>query len=402
MTEIKILEFYTEQSERQRRRNSDHGEVPAVFKTNSFQISISGQTLALPNPWSPTRLHAELSVKEANSETFVHQLTTEAITGESSPKFVRRANFSPLDLDDSQSEATRTILKVDVFLNKQQIFTAQCSLAKLLWDCRFEHVVEPVFPSLAIVKNKRVARGKIFLDAISGRPPHLPKDEYQVILTFELSSKAWTSIAEQKSYLAICSVGFHGRWNRLYASDHVKKPFMRSISTTFPRIYLRRSDLTNGNKTNPIRVELYGCRKGYPRLLGFFHFMLADLENPKEVVWNAGQSSGLQAQVATSSASVSPVRSEAHFLIDAVRTSVTSGRGSLYKSRSETKSPLSPTAVTDTDAYFESTSRATHERGEGNTKMRRNFTVSFPEHYITLLEEDKDEDRDGTFTCPRR
>lgn len=345
---------------------------------------------------------AELSVKTANSETFVHQLTTEAVVGESSPKFVKRATFPPLNMEDSQREATGTILKVDIFLHKQQIFSAQFSLAKLLWDCRVEHFTEPVFPSMAMVKNKRVAKGKLIVDVVIGRSPQLSKDDHDVILTLELCSKAWTFVAEQKSYLTICTAGFHGRWNRLYASDHVKKPFLRSTSTTFPRIYLRRSDLTNGSKTNPIRVELYGCRKGYPRLLGFFHFLLADIESPRELVWNAGQSSGLQARVVTSSASVSSVRSEAHFLVDVMKTPVNSIRGSLYKSRSETKTPLSPAAITDTDAHFESTSSARCERSGENVKQNRNFTVSFPEHYSALLEEPEDEDRDGTFTCPRR
>ncbi|KAI0561976.1 hypothetical protein FGB62_68g147 [Gracilaria domingensis] len=280
---FQFIAFFTESKEREERENSEHGA-----------------TLALPNPWRPIKLHAELSTQELGETEFVHRLTTETIEGESSPKFTTRATFGAMTMIDSQNKAKRTVVK----------------LARLLWDTCITKTVEPVIPSMVVVKNRKAAQGRIFVEVVRGRPLSSPPDNQYVALNLGISPRLWAMISEQRVYVALCCVGFRGRWNRVYASEHIKKPFMRKTSTIFPRIYLSRSVLISDNPNNPIRIELYGCRKAYPKLLGYCHVTFMDLEKTRDIVWNTGSSSALLAVMKVTSALGSQNRSEVDFCLE--------------------------------------------------------------------------------------
>ncbi|CAN8071294.1 unnamed protein product [Agarophyton chilense] len=405
-----IISFFTEQQERERRRNSDHGEVPEIFKTNEFQVSISGFTLALPNPWRCIKLHAELSIQAPGTTEFVHRLTTETIEGQCSPIFTRRATFAPFQMRNSQHEAKQTLVKVDIYLCGELIFSTKFELARLLWDGQVEKKVEPVIPIMLVVKNRKAVQGRIAMDVVRRRPIGTPPDNHEIVLNFEFGAKIWATISEQSVYFTLCGVGFRGRWNRVFASKNIKKqPFKRKIATIFPRVYLSRGDLINDNPSNPVRVELYGYRRGYPKLLGYCHVTLAELNKPRIIAWNNGPSSTMSAIMRITSSPVSQTQSELNLHLisksapeTGIHPSSEDENFSQLSLTQETFCALGESPISIRNAKFDIPSRKTElqARKEKTAVSPKHFSVHFPATHRSALDDAAKESADD-YVYPR-
>lgn len=312
-----VVAFFLKDSNREQSKRNEGGEVPDDFRKNSFQVCISGQTLAVANPLKETQLLAKLLLKRPGCDNFVEKHSTEVITGESSPDFTRRITFPAMTMENSQYEALNTTIRVDIYLHAAAISSIEFPLSELLWDYLVKRAVRTAIPRIPFAKIRKDTDGRVVVSVIRGQAPGGPINDHQVALSFSFGREAWSMIPEHRIYLTICSAGYCGRWNRIYASHSIKKSIASRLDTTFPRVYLLLPELTGNNINNPIRVELYACRPGYPRLLGFSHMTMRDLAKRSELQWNSGPSFVFSGSIVTRTSSVAHTRTDAHLHIDA-------------------------------------------------------------------------------------
>lgn len=254
-----------------------------MYKNRYFQLSIAGYKWVVPTTLRANKLSAKLLFKKLNGSEFEEILRTETVHGVSSPQFTKRAELAPLQMLNSQRYAISSVFRLEVIVNSMVHAAVEFSLAELLWDRMFETPMTP-YVSTSLGKTSPNG-GMIFVNVVRGTPIENPPNAHKVIFSIRTSSSLWKRVVESKIRIAISAVAEKGRWSRIYFTEALRRPFGTESSLGFSPISLNRGELTAYNPNNPIRIQIYGVRKGNQVLLGFSQFVLSELFTRDRLSW---------------------------------------------------------------------------------------------------------------------
>lgn len=232
-----------------------------------------------------TKAEAILLMKRQGSLTFNEILRTEAVDDTVNPSFIRKARFLPLIMRDSQSLAASSILQVDVLINSRVQFSTQFPLSQLLWEQKFTAKFKPyVYPYS--IRRRTDRQGTVIVKVVRGRSVSTKLDGRKVQFFVKISAGLWSRLRERNIRIAVSTVAEKGQWSRLYISDSLRRPIREVNSSNFPSLTFTRNELLGHNENNPVRIELYGVRRGNTLLtLGFMQVTLSDLAIRKKLDW---------------------------------------------------------------------------------------------------------------------
>lgn len=290
-----MITFFTQEENIQKLKEGHEGEVPDIFQNRFFNISIAGHKWVAPTGMKTNTLSARLLFKQADSTCFEEVLSTETLSGVSSPHFTKQARFAPLRMDNSQAYASFSVFRIDVVVNSIVYTSAEFTLAKLLWDRVFETQMDP-YISTVFGKTDN-GGGRIFVNIVLGGSIDFPLKTHRVFFSVRAHSSFWKRVAEAKVVLAISTTAEKGRWSRMYTSKRLQKPAWPNTSGDFARFSLDRNELMSFNRSNPIRVEIYGVRPGNEVLLGFFQCLFEELFYRETLEWRQTACSYLYTEI---------------------------------------------------------------------------------------------------------
>lgn len=223
-------------------------------------------------------------MKEYGKEQFEDFLVTESVRDQTSPQFTRRAQFKPLSMNDSQRYAMNTILQVNVIINSRKYTTFELPLAHLLWD-QFYDIKMPTHVPSSVRGPKNKTSGSTSLQIVRGREDVSSFDDHKMYFLIRTSGNMCRRIFESKMKVALSVVAEKGRWSRLSLSNTVAKSYRSKGGATFPLVQFCRGELSGFTSRNPVRLTLYGVRRGYLRTLGFCQFTVAELSCRDSLSW---------------------------------------------------------------------------------------------------------------------
>lgn len=309
-----VISFYVNDRNHEERKGSKSGEVPVSYQNHSFQLSISGHRWAVPTSFRTTKAEAILLMKRCGAPDFEEILRTESVEDVINPSFTKRASFLPLTMRDSQSLAAQSLLRIDILINSKVQFSTQFLLSRLLWEQKFDAKFEPHI-SPFLIRLKKVRQGSLHVNIVRGRSIYTRPDGHKMRFSVKVSAALWSRLREGNIRMAVSTLAERGQWSRLYISECLRKPIRESNSSIFPSVSLNRNNLVGHNKNNPIRIELYGVRRGGTLLmLGFSQVTLSDLSVRKSLDWVQTEYSYISPELKVRAQSELGNQSEVHLL----------------------------------------------------------------------------------------
>lgn len=267
------------------RKEATSGHVRDIYRAHHFDISIAGFQWIVPDPLRATKLSATMLIKESGKDCYETLLITESVYDQTGPLFTKRAHFKPLTMKDSQNYAMNTILHVEISINEEKHLSFEISLAQLLWDQVFDFKFPTYVPSSVRGSRKIHQTGYTSLHIVRGRDDVYSFDDHKIRFLIRTSGAFCRKVPDPSMKVAFSVAAEKGRWSRLSLSDAVVTPYRFQGGRTFPTIHFRRGELKGFNPRNPVRMTLYGTRKGYMRVLGFCQFTMAELARREDIHW---------------------------------------------------------------------------------------------------------------------
>lgn len=282
---------------------SEHGEVPDIFKVNSFEISISGKNWRSATLWRPTeRLHATIELLLYPSTEFVSFGETEVIEGIVNPHFVKRVRLDALDMQDSQSVARKSVIRIRAFSRRSEIGLVDINLASLLWSRVYDGILSANGAQCVDFNDEKHALIRLAL--LSGchkvvcfnrgetKLERWANDRVQFFVTVD---EVIAGNLAERTEIWVSVLGERGQWIRIGTTNaHMQQNTRRKIG----QIDFHRKDITTAwNADRTVRLCVAGVRKNVAAPFGFVQFELATLASRQWAEWRVAGCNGVSAAV---------------------------------------------------------------------------------------------------------
>lgn len=294
-----------------KRKTSDHGEVPEVFRTHSFELSISGKNWGNATFWRPAgRVYTIIEALLYPNVHFTSLTRTEVIDGVTNPHFTTRASLPALDMSDSQAVARKSVIRVRAFSRGVQIGVADVSLASLIWDGGHYGTLStsgidsvcPANPNDAFVRIAVLTECKGAFEERMGID-HYYREGHVVKFSVWLDP-SFTESVQGQCEVTLSVSGERGHWVQVGAAATVLKA---STGRRVGRIEVLRKDVTTASQQDrELRIAVAGLRKGFMTPVGFVQFELRTLAASQWAEWRFAKRQGLAAAVRVKKCSASP------------------------------------------------------------------------------------------------
>lgn len=263
------------------------------------------------------KAYARLFVKWKQSESFVELYTTELVCGQPSPRFTATTALSPIAIPNSQDLAINSLLRLDAYVDKTLILSAQMTLAQLLWDKMCEFETEIHIPSTFFVQGG-MHFGFMRLYTSPSKQVDEEVDEHDVELRFGVYPNVWTQISGSAIRISVASSAGYGRFRRLVLSEPIPR---RTHQISYRVITIPRGELTSYKPNNPIRISIDMVKNGSSRCLGFSQCTLSELSKQMELRWNQNRGSNLFARICSSGMNETECGSDVQLAIELDKSS---------------------------------------------------------------------------------
>lgn len=283
-TSRQVLSFYLDDTLRMQQSNSEHGEIPEVFRKYQLVLAIAGRNWTTQDGWRPSPLKAIVDLCRVGENEYVTLGETEVIYGENDPQFTRHFEVEALTMSDSQYVARHTMVRIRALSQGEEIGHAEVSVAQLVWNLRYEGTliktpaVDDTTPKSASLKVI-VVRGPIKGEKLDNH-----------MLEMRVGINVPSEMTGHKIRISACAAGEQGgEWCRAAVGDARMRPCGGRIA----RLRTVRDGL-NGyhGETRSIRLEAIAMRKGVAHVLGFCQFQLPQLETHKWLEWRVAGGNG--------------------------------------------------------------------------------------------------------------
>lgn len=316
------LSFYVNDEIREQQSNSEHGEVPDIFRKHRIQLAISGRHWATSSTWCKARLQAIIEIRHPADDTDDKASTnyyklgdTETVHEEMHPQFVQRLELNALQMPDSQHVARHTFLRVRAQLGETEVGTAEMSLAQLVWELRHNSVLKRSDgnctqgwpqPSVKVT----VLRGRALREDGENKNED-DEDSHVVELWVRLRDSLWPDGALGEDVMQVCALTAcerGGDWSRAVVENTQVRP--QGKGRTARLVVARRTlvGYVDGQEAEGrmVRIEAVTQHTGVARVLGFCQFRLHQLAASGWVEWRVTGGKGNAHVVAVRASAPAP------------------------------------------------------------------------------------------------
>lgn len=285
--------------------------MPDVFRTHTFELSISGKNWGSATVWRPAGpVRANIEALLYPDTTFRSLAQTEIIDGVTNPHFTTRASLSALDMENSQEVARRSVIRVRAFSRSVQIGLVDVSLASLIWDGGHNGTLSK--SGVSSISSTSPNEASVRIAVLTGckgafeeqmNIDHYYREGHMVKFSVWLDPSFTESVPGQCEVTLSVS-GERGNWIQVGTT---KTTLKGSTGRRVGHIKVSRKDVTTASQHDrELRITVASLRKGVVTCVGFVQFELRTLAASQWAEWRFARRQGLVAAVRVNKCSASP------------------------------------------------------------------------------------------------